>query len=302
MIDYIDEDVAYLLGMIFARGRFSEDGRLKTLEIEIEYKNLEAEGLKTVFNQKDQLILSVSKIRDRINELLDVDIRMDARENAILLYAHFTKNSMAWRNLRLVTDAKSSFHEFLLPDYFFDNSKEIKREFLKGFCDLAGYVRKSNVDQIGMHRIYIQIVNKNWQLPIQICKIFQKDFGIPVETLTWGHPNIREPNRVEVPSTYSGWAREHQLKIYANDFSIGFGFEYKQRILEEFSAFNIEKGKKKTKLCYPNKRSRSTRKPKHPCEASELLPVEIRGKHFNGFRSICKGLGCPQRKIREGQN
>ena len=295
MIDYIDEDVAYLLGMIFARGRFSEDGRVKILEIETEYKNLQAEGVKISFNQKDQIILSVTKIRDRVNELLDVDIRMEPSENSILLYAHFTKNSIAWRNLRMITAHKASSHEFLLPDYFFENTKDIKREFLKGFCDLAGYIRKSNADQVGMHRIYLQVANKNWFLPIQVCRLLQTDFGIPVETLTWGHPNIREPNKTNVKPTYSGWAREHQIKIYADDFGIGFGFEYKQRILEEFSAFNIRRGKKKGCLCYPRKKSRATRKPKHPCEDSKLLPFQIRGTHFKGFREICRVLGCKQR-------
>jgi hypothetical protein len=298
MIDYIDEDVAYLLGMIYARGRFSEEARLKTLEIEIEFKSLEAEGLKTIFNQKDQIILSINRIRDRINELLDVDIRTKTSENSILMYAHFTKNSMAWRNLRLLTGGQHSFHEFKLPSYFFQNSRDIKSEFIRGFCDLAGYIRKSNADQAGVHRIYIQISNTNWVLPVQICKILQTDFNIPVQSILWGHPNLREPNRVDVPSTYSGWAREHQIRVYAQNFVIGFGFDYKQKILREFADFNRKIRKRKIALCYPGKKSGSGRKPKHPCQESELLPVQLRGRHFNGFREICKAMGCTQSKRR----
>jgi hypothetical protein len=294
MIDYIDEDVAYLLGMIYARGRLSEQERIKILEIDIEYKSLEAEGTHTVFNQKNQIILSVNRIRDRINELLEVDIRLDERESSLVLFGHFTKNSMSWRNLRLLTDGKRSFYEFTLPQYFFKNDVSIKKEFLKGFCDLAGYIRKSNVDQAGNHRVYLQIANKNWILPIQICHLLQVDFKIPVQGIQWGHPNIREPHKTKVTAKYSGWAREHQIRIYADEFRMGFGFEYKQKILEELAEDNRSKGKRATALCAVNKKSRGQKKPKHPGEKSQTLPPVIRGKHITGFRQICKAMGCCQ--------
>jgi len=42
MIDYIDIDVAYVLGLIVARGKIVDTGTLKQIIIEFPYKNLEA--------------------------------------------------------------------------------------------------------------------------------------------------------------------------------------------------------------------------------------------------------------------
>lgn len=207
---------------------------------------------------------------------------------------------MSWRNLRLITGHRLNHNEFVIPDYFFENDLAIKEQFLKGFCDIAGFIRKSNVDQAGYHRIYFQIPNLNWVLPIQICRLLQVDFNIPVQSIQWGHPNTREPKKIKAKPTDTSWAKEHQIRVYADDFSIGFGFEYKQEILSEFAKFNIDKGRSKSHLCYPNKKSGGSIKPHHPCEKSALLPDFLRGKHFDGFRSICKKVGCIQRKTKGG--
>jgi len=296
MIDYIDEDVGYLLGMIYARGEFQESANLKSFKIELENKSLQAEGINLNFTHETQIIVSLSKIRERISELLEVEIRQDIQDHSIILYAHFTKSTIGWRDLRFLTNYKFTHKEFILPDFFFTLEKPIKEQFLKGFCDVAGYIRKSNNDRNGFHRIYLQIPNRNWILPIQICHLLQVDFKIPVDTIQWGHPNTREPNITDVDISHTGWAREHQIKIYANDFTIGFGFDYKQKILEEFAEFNLKNSKKPAAICYPNKKSKSSIKPKHPCESSDFLPVELQGKHFDGYRAICKTLGCKQRK------
>jgi hypothetical protein len=296
MIDYIDEDVAYLLGMIFARGKFIEKDSLKSFEIELENTSLFAYGIDSVYKHKTEIIVSLSKIRERISELLEVELRQRETKNSIILFAHFTKATMGWRNLRMLTNNKSNHNEFIIPDYFFENDLTIKEQFLKGFCDIAGFIRKSNVDQSGYHRVYFQIPNPNWKLPIQICRLLQVDFNIPVQSIQWGHPNTREPHKTEVKSTVTSWAKEHQIRVYADDFTIGFGFEYKQKILEEFAAYNIGKKRPKSHLCYPTKKTRGPKKPQHPCEKSTLLPEIIRGKHFNGFRGICKRIGCIQHK------
>lgn len=75
MIDYIDEDVAYLLGMIFARGKFIETASLKSFEIELENTSLIVESLTSTYKHKSEIIISLSKIRERISELLEVDLR-----------------------------------------------------------------------------------------------------------------------------------------------------------------------------------------------------------------------------------
>lgn len=301
MIDYIDEDVAYLLGMIYARGEFQDTATRKSFNITLENTSIEAEGIRSTTTHKVGKMMSLPKILERVSDILETDLRHKDHENSLILYANFTRSSIGWRDLRFLTNYKYSHREFCLPDFFFDLEIPIKEQFLKGFCDIAGYVRKSNADRSGFHRIYLQISNKNWILPTQICKLLQVDFGIPVQSLQWGHPNTREPHRIKVKPSSSTWAKEHQIRIYADEFGIGFGFDYKQKILEELARYNISAGKRKSQLCYPNKKTKTSRKPKHPGESSDLLPNELRGRHFNSYRSICKALGCCQRKPRSNQ-
>lgn len=65
-----------------------------------------------------------------------------------------------------------------------------KKEFLRGLSDVTAYIRNSNRDQAGRHRVYIEISNKNWFLPPQICQLSQS-LNIPTQYIGYGHPNIR---------------------------------------------------------------------------------------------------------------
>ncbi len=51
---------------------------------------------------------------------------------------------------------------FNVPKVIFNcHSHEIQREFIRGFADVAGNIRRSNRDQNGQHRVYIDILNSN---------------------------------------------------------------------------------------------------------------------------------------------
>jgi len=88
-----------------------------------------------------------------------------------------------------------------------------------------------NNDQTGKNRVYIEISNRNWFLPTQLCQLLQS-LTVPMQYIGWGHPNIRGGNG-------TSWAKEHQLKIYAEDFqSIGFYITHKNEALEELAEYN----------------------------------------------------------------
>jgi len=61
VIDYLDADVAYLLGLIVARGSLTEIGGVKRIVIEFPFRNLEAEGIEKKIVQKDQILLVETK-------------------------------------------------------------------------------------------------------------------------------------------------------------------------------------------------------------------------------------------------
>jgi len=74
--DYMDVDVAYLLGMIMVRGTFHIERDIKRLLIHFPYQLMEIKGIpgsKLKFNQETQIRLSLDDVRRRINELLEVN-------------------------------------------------------------------------------------------------------------------------------------------------------------------------------------------------------------------------------------
>jgi hypothetical protein len=294
MIDYIDVDVAYVLGLIVARGEIVETGTLKQIVIEFPYRNLEAVGVEKKVDQRDKLLISINKIRDRIQELENIEIRVEEREHAIYLIMESPKETIFIRNIKRLLRGKTSHYEFEIPPEIFQSDESIKKEFIRGYADVAGSARTSNKDKQGRHRVYLDVLNKNWKLPIQLCHLLQDHLGIPVNTITWGHPNIRDPNLEDYKKGHTtAWAREHQVKVYADEFiKIGFYVEHKQEILQELAEYNKNQRFPKAKFCNPCKITLRKKKPSHPEENSQLLPTELRGQHFDSYKQICIALGC----------
>jgi hypothetical protein len=168
----------------------------------------------------------------------------------------------------------------------------VKVEFMRGVADAGGFIRNSNSYTNGKRRVYIEVNNQNWNLPIQICALLQQDLGVPVQMINWGHPNLRGPN---VPEGH-GWSKEHQIKIFAEAFvKIGFHVRYKQKILEEFATADRRIGARAFSNCNPNPDLRQIRrKPRHSAERSGFLPAVLRRKHFDAYWQICLAMGCSQ--------
>lgn len=294
MIDYLDADVAYLLGLIVARGSLTETGGVKRIVIEFPFRNLEAEGIKRKIVQKDQILLSLDSAVRRIQELTEVNITKIPADKSVSLILESLKETMFLRNIKSLLRGKTSHYEFSIPPEIFQCDDEtIQKEFIRGYADVAGSARASNVNEYGRHRIYLDVLNRNWTLPVQLCHLLQDHLKIPVDTITYGHPNIRDPNLEEYRAGRTeAWAREHQIKIFAEEFAkVGFYMSHKKEILQELAEYNKNQGFSKAKFCDPIKSVRGKKK-KHPGEKSELLPEEIRGKHFDSYRQICLALGC----------
>ncbi len=89
------------------------------------------------------------------------------------------------------------------------------------------------------------------------------------------------------------WKKEHQVKIWANEFlPIGFNIVHKQRALEMYAEELLEYlDEEKTHKFYWEKPIRLRNKQIHPMENDESLPDTIRGKHFNSWTQLAKELG-----------
>lgn len=297
MPSFLDPDMSYLIGLIVGRGTIREISGLRQLVIEYPFRSLEAKGIKKSFDTKDKILLSLDETINRLGELTEVTPKKIASKSSVSIIIESTKFSLLWRNINKLLKGKNSFREMEVPEIFYEAEAEIKKEFLRGISDVTGSIGTGGRDQAGRHRVYISILNENWRLPIQICKLLQDEpLGIPVNTIDWGHPNIRNGNVEEYNrGREQAWAREHQLKVYAEYFEpVGFRIIHKNEILKELAEYNQENfSGRKAKLCIPPKK-RQRQRCSHPEETSEKLPVELRGKHCDSYWQVCLELGCKQ--------
>jgi len=297
-LDYMDEDLAYLLGAIVARGIIRKEGGIARIIISYPFRNLEVEGLTRSYKARDQLSLGLDRIVKRIKSL-GFDVDKEVLENECQLIICTEEGSLQMRVLEQhLGKETTTYLQFHIPRAIFNAAESIQKEFIRGYVDVAGHVRKSNYYFDGRHRVYIDVLNNNWHLPVELCTLFQDYLKIPVQTIDWGHPNIRDPSLREYnEGRISAWAREHQLKIFADAFlRVGFYIQYKDEILRELGEFNRKNyPSSRTEFCNPPKPI-TEKKPKHPAENDERLPDELRGKHFDSYWQICEAMGCPRCK------
>ena len=286
--DYIDGDVAYLLGLIVGRGAITESGGARQLMIEFPYTSLQAQGITSTFDQETSIRLGLDDIRERLLDLLDTDIRIVRKDGGVDFIARFQRPSMVWRNILYITEGATSYPYFRVPQVLYnpDLPGEWRREFVRGYADVAGNIRKANRYIDGRYRVRLDILNypTNWEVPVQLCLLLQEHLDVPVQLITYGHPNLGRH------------FREHQLNIFAEQFlKVGFSFEHKQKILEELAEANrIESPQGGYESCPGMKRLRGT-KPSDPDEKNaEKLDPRLVGRHFDAYWQICKALGCPR--------
>lgn len=283
--NFLDEDVAYLLGLIVMRGELYDHGSERGITIEFPFKSLQVEG----YDQKVHLQLSVNRIRDRIQELVETFVRVEEVGNSFIFSVRFLQNPVTWRNLRYLLGNHRSYKDFRVPPNIMNAPRSIQVEFMRGVADVGGFIRDSNRYIDERRRVYLEVHNRNWVLPIQLCALLQQKLDVPVQLVQWGHPNTREPKGG------SHWSREHQVKVFAEAFeSIGFGVEYKNETLRKFARQDRKRHGALHK-CNPNPEIRRVKKKrKHPGENNATLPARLRGKHFNAYWQICLTMGCKQ--------
>ena len=288
-MDYIDSDVAYLLGMITARGRISESGGTNQIVIEFPYQSLRVDGITKSFDTNESIRLGLQQIQERVLEVTGADVSIISGENSVSLVLRFLRNTMVWRNILMHTNQRTGYEYFAVPEIFFSPSipKDWKREYVRGFADVAGNVRRSNNYIDGTNRVRLDVLNypTNWDMPVQLCTLLEEHLTTPVQLITWGHPNMGRN------------FREHQINIFAVPFrNIGFSLPHKQSILEDFIEQDMKRIPQKAYKPCTGRRKLKRKKAKDKREESERLDERLNGRHFNAYWQICKKLGCPRTK------
>jgi len=283
--DYIDGDVAYLAGLVIGRGTISETAGVRQLIIEFPYSSLQVQGIAKSYDQETSIRLGLMDIRERLLDLLNTDISIVRKAGGVDFVIRFMRNSLAWRDILLLTDGATSYPSFKVPSILFgaDLPQEWKREFMHGYADVAGNIRRANRYINGLNRVRLDVLNypTNWVVPVQLCNLLQEHLHVPVQLITWGHPNLGRA------------FREHQINIFAEPFlKIGFSFEHKQKLLEEFAKSDVKSAHRHYEPC-PGARQIRGKKVRDPDEgnADKLDPCLV-GKHYDAYWQVCQAVGC----------
>ena len=290
-------EMAYLLGMICGNGQIQRTSTNTTLSIDIPHKKLQTDEIHDV---KLYVKASISDIRAIVEPLVGAGLDFIQNKSSTVLSFNKPNSDYLIREINRFTGNATSHHDINIHEDIFNCTLDERRQFIKGFADVTGYIRRSNVYfKKFEHRVYFEIPH-NWQMVIDICNLL-KSTDIPVQTIDWAHPNMRDGNLTAYnDGKPSFWKKEHQIKVWANEFiPIGFGIIHKQQALEMFSeeltagykALNKDTDKKTHKYYWDSKRKSNKVKPPHPGEEDDFIPDTIRGKHFNSWSEIAKELG-----------
>lgn len=287
----MNTQMAYLIGMILGNGEVQRKSDTTTITVELPHKNLiDDEGREVSVYVKS----SLADIRNIIEPLIGYSLPISQNKRATQF--SFTKPNEDYTMREILRFIGNGVHHSTMSmnDELFNMTTDERKELLRGMADVTGYIRKSNIafGQDGCHRVYIEIPG-NWQLVIDIANML-KSLDIPVQTIDFGHPNFRDSNlkKYNEGKPYY-WKKEHQVKIWANEFlPIGFNIEHKQKALEKYADELLEYlDENKTHKFYWEKPIRKKEKPFHPMVNDEYLPEAIRGKHFESWTELAKELG-----------
>ena len=118
MMDYLDADVAYLLGLITARGELVEQQGDYRIVIQFPGSSTIIQGVETAFDQPTEIKLGLIEISNRLRNLLEADIDLlgDIASNEHTIVISFRRRNMMWRNLRLILGEASHFGSFQIPE------------------------------------------------------------------------------------------------------------------------------------------------------------------------------------------
>ena len=290
-------EMSYLLGMICGNGEIQRTSVNTIISIDITQKKLETEEIHEV---KLYVKASIADIRNIIEPLIGAGLTFIQNASSTILSFVKPNTDYLIREINRFVGNAVSHNDISIHSDIFSCTLDERKEFLKGFADVTGYIRRSNAYfNEYEHRVYLEIPN-NWQMVIDICNLL-KSVDIPVQSIDWAHPNMRDGNLKKYNAgEINFWKKEHQIKIWANEFIIiGFGIIHKQQALEMFSdelivayiGINKNLQKKTHKYYWESKRKSNKIKPIHPSENDELIPLKIRGKHFDSWVEIAKELG-----------
>ena len=291
-------EMSYLLGMICGNGEIQRNFTNTIISIDIPHKKLQTEEVHDV---KLYIKASIADIRSIVEPLIGTGLDFIQNKSSTILSFIKPNTDYLIREINRFIGNAVSHNDINIHSDIFKCTFDERRQFIKGFADVTGYIRRSNyyVGAKYLHRVYFEIP-QNWQMVIDICNLL-KSLDIPVQNIDWAHPNIRDGKLTKYnEGKLNFWKKEHQIKVWANEFiSVGFGIIHKQQALEMYSdellagyqQENKDPEKYTHRYYWGIRKIRNKEKPIHPCENDKFIPITIRGRHFNSWSEIAKEFG-----------
>lgn len=324
----ISEQESYFLGLITGRGHIYKDSF--RIAIEFSHANkyvakifhcdacgnlvtgftvkMKCKGCGKTHSKEDTVKLEqIESTKESLNStiipFLESEIKADfnivANPSITLLVADFSKYHDEFTRIVSQFSGIQSFDSFYIPKVIQETTKDNKVEFVNGLLDTAGFnnaggwMPRNGRNAHGRMRSYFQIV-RNWHMPVEIDNFLREHFDLPIQTIDWGHPNIRDSGLADYykhgPTT---WSREHQVKFFPEYYKqFKFRIGHKQELFEDLIAHNEFAGfVRKEDWFKPSKIKDSDLKPYHPGETDARIPSEAR-RHFDKFWQINAAMGC----------
>ncbi|MGN0734217.1 MAG: hypothetical protein ACI4LP_00205 [Anaerovoracaceae bacterium] len=289
-------EMSYLLGMVTGNGEIQRGATETTITIDIPHKKLETEF------QHDVGIYvraSITDIREVLEPLLGTALTFTQNANVSLLSFRKPNEDYLMREILRYLGGATSSDNARISSEVFSFTYDERKQFVKGFADVTGYIRRSNYAFTEPnYRVYFEIPH-NWELVIDFCNLL-KSIDIPVQAIDWAHPNMRDGNLKKYNQGKPDfWKKEHQVKVWALEYQpVGFVVLHKQQALDYFAEEQkkpyVMAGKDATARLhryYWELTQRIKEKPHHPGEDDDFIPEEIRGKHYDSWTDIAKDLG-----------
>lgn len=326
----IQPPFAYLLGLITGRGHFFIDSKI--IAIEFSHTNEFVDGIahcpvcgwlatdagaglvcknpacgkpvnpstRKTYNQPEAAVRSLYKvIIPFLESTIQARYGITGNRSMTLLVVDFSDNVATFDEIVSYFAPETSFDRFHIPVAIYKADIAAKTEFVNGLLDTSGFpspggwLNRNGENGHGRMRVYFQIV-RNWHLPVEIDNYLRAEFRLPVHTIDWGHPNIRDANLKDYFNTRStSWSREHQIKFFP-EYYVAFHFRVssKQALFEELRDHNLKTVFKDQDDWFPPSRiTRGKIKAYHPGEQDLRIPEPAR-RHFNAFWQINLAMGC----------
>lgn len=254
-------------------------------------------SVKPQYEQQRETIESVKNvIVPFVTSEIDSRFRIGAGSDSTHLILDLNAKNNDWNDLLAALSEGDSHHDFRIPVEVDEWDREQKLELVNGLLDTAGFANagswlpRDGRDGHGRMRLYFQIV-RNWKLVVDIDNFLRGQFGVPIQTIDWGHPNIRSSSGAEDSTSAS--TREHQIKIFPEYMAMfRFRVSCKQSLFDDLVAHNLRVGFDQIEDWFPPAPiSDREIKPSHPAEVDPRMPSEVR-RHFDKFWQINLALGC----------